>query len=253
MASNPVRTLTGTPIADDFDSPDGTPIVVDMTVGAERVFMMNDSGTIVEIANRNAGAGNADTLDGLDSAAFAEIANTEIITGAWTFNTSVSCGAGVTVDGVDLSAHAAATAVSAHTAGVGTHTHQSAGAQGGTLDHGLALTGLTDDDHTQYYLANGTRALNGPLNHAGSTVGFYGTTPVVQAAASANLTDNSGGTANDTVQALTNPADTPASADALRDDLVANLIPELRNNFADLAAKVNKALTVLRNSGLMAT
>lgn len=30
------------------------------------------------------------------------------------------------------------------------HTHQSAGAQAGTLDHGLALTGLTDDDHTQY-------------------------------------------------------------------------------------------------------
>lgn len=29
------------------------------------------------------------------------------------------------------------------------HTHVS-NAQGGTLDHGLALTGLTDDDHTQY-------------------------------------------------------------------------------------------------------
>lgn len=32
------------------------------------------------------------------------------------------------------------------------HTHQSSGAQAGTLDHGLALTGLTDDDHTQYVL-----------------------------------------------------------------------------------------------------
>lgn len=30
------------------------------------------------------------------------------------------------------------------------HSHQSTGAAGGTLDHGLALTGLTDDDHTQY-------------------------------------------------------------------------------------------------------
>jgi hypothetical protein len=30
------------------------------------------------------------------------------------------------------------------------HTHQSAGAQAGQLDHGLALTGLLDDDHTQY-------------------------------------------------------------------------------------------------------
>ncbi len=30
------------------------------------------------------------------------------------------------------------------------HTHQSTGAEAGKLDHGAALTGLTDDDHTQY-------------------------------------------------------------------------------------------------------
>ena len=30
------------------------------------------------------------------------------------------------------------------------HTHETTGAQAGQLDHGLALTGLTDDDHTQY-------------------------------------------------------------------------------------------------------
>lgn len=34
------------------------------------------------------------------------------------------------------------------------HTHQSA-AQGGTIDHGLAVTGLADDDHTQYTLLAG--------------------------------------------------------------------------------------------------
>lgn len=64
------------------------------------------------------------------------------------------------------------------------------------------------------------------------------------------LTDNSGGTANDTVQALTDPADTPATADALRDDLVANLIPELRNNIADLTAKLNAVRTILVDHGL---
>ncbi len=32
------------------------------------------------------------------------------------------------------------------------HSHQSTGLQGGQLDHGAALTGLTDDDHTQYVL-----------------------------------------------------------------------------------------------------
>lgn len=42
------------------------------------------------------------------------------------------------------------------------HTHQS-NAEGGTLDHGLALTGLSDDDHTQYLLINGTRAMTGDL------------------------------------------------------------------------------------------
>jgi hypothetical protein len=40
-----------------------------------------------------------------------------------------------------------------------THTHQNA-AGGGTLDHGAALTGLSDDDHTQYVLANGTRGVD---------------------------------------------------------------------------------------------
>jgi len=44
------------------------------------------------------------------------------------------------------------------------HSHQSAGLQAGQLDHGLALTGLIDDDHTQYLLVSGTRAMTGDLN-----------------------------------------------------------------------------------------
>ena len=94
------------------------------------------------------------------------------------------------------------------------------------------------------------RSASGGVQH-----GAYGVTPVSRPSAytqtyatadkthanltSATLTDNSGGTANTTVQALTDPADTPITADALRDDLVANLIPELRNNFADLTAQIN--------------
>lgn len=56
----------------------------------------------------------------------------------------------------------AAAAVAAHEAAADPHTgyrlesadhsHQSTGLQGGTLDHGLALTGLADDDHPQYLL-----------------------------------------------------------------------------------------------------
>ncbi len=64
------------------------------------------------------------------------------------------------------------------------------------------------------------------------------------------LTDNSAGTANDTIQALPDPTDTPATADALRDDLVAVLIPAIRNNFADVAAKINAILAA--NAGTAA-
>lgn len=55
----------------------------------------------------------------------------------------------------------------------------------------------------------------------------------------AALTDNTAGTANTTLQAMPDPTDTPADADALRDDLVANLLPAIRNNFADLTAAIN--------------
>lgn len=62
---------------------------------------------------------------------------------------------GVTIDGVDLSVliqdfdlHILSSAVSAH-GSVGAHNHQ-IDANGGLLDHGLALSGLGDDDHPQY-------------------------------------------------------------------------------------------------------
>jgi hypothetical protein len=59
------------------------------------------------------------------------------------------------------------------------------------------------------------------------------------------LTDNSAGTANNTIAAMPSPADAPATPDALRDDLVANFIPAVRDNFADLAAKVNAILAAI--------
>lgn len=87
---------------------------------------------------------------------------------------------------------------------------------------------------------------------AGKNVGFFGAVAAGQQTASANLTDNSGGIANDTVEAIPDPADAPADADALREDLVANAFPAIRNDIAGLTAKVNKALTVLRTMGFMA-
>lgn len=74
---------------------------------------------------------------------------------------NLSVADGITVDGVDISGfkssydlHVLAPAATAH-AGVGVHSHQS-NAEGSKLDHGLALIGLLDDDHTQYAHAEGS-------------------------------------------------------------------------------------------------
>jgi len=57
------------------------------------------------------------------------------------------------------------------------------------IDHGN-LIGLTDDDHLQYFIRTGIRPITGPLPHTGLTVGLYSTTPIIQASAEVNLTDN---------------------------------------------------------------
>jgi hypothetical protein len=90
--------------------------------------------------------------------------------------------------------------------------------------------------------------IGGELRIEGGKITNAGT----QASAIASLTDNSAGTANDTIQAIPDPADTPASADALRDDLVTNVLPAIRNDIADLTAKVNAILAALRGTGAVA-
>lgn len=58
------------------------------------------------------------------------------------------------------------------------------------------------------------------------------------------LQDESEGTPSvtSTVGAIPDPADSPANADALRDDLVANTLPAIRDALATLAAAVNSIL-----------
>jgi len=72
-----------------------------------------------------------------------------------------------------------------------------------------------------------------------------------QAADIGALTDNTGGAANDTLEAVPSPADAPGTADILRDDLVANAFPAIRNNFADLADAINDMRAALQAAGLM--
>ncbi len=85
-------------------------------------------------------------------------------------------------------------------------------------------------------LLGGAVQITGDINHDGNNVGFYATAPVTQDADIVALTDSSGGTANNTVAAVSGSGD-----DATIND-----------NFADLAAKFNGLRTHLRRVGLMA-
>jgi hypothetical protein len=121
-----------------------------------------------------------------------------------------------------------------------------------------ALGGLSIADGTDVTIGTTTGS---KIGQAGSKLGFFGAAAIVKPGAytqtyatadkthanptAAALTDNTAGAANTTLQALPDPADTPATADALRDDVVANLIPALRNNYADLAASNNAIIADL--------
>lgn len=75
------------------------------------------------------------TKTGQSVALSASVAGDGLALAAGVLSVNVGTGIKITTDAVALD----------------THTHQTA-AQGGTLDHGLALTGLADDDHPQYAL-----------------------------------------------------------------------------------------------------
>jgi len=53
-----------------------------------------------------------------------------------------------------------------------------------------------------------------------------------------------------TAHAITDPADSPASADALRDNLVANTIPSIETALNNLGTKINSILARLETAGI---
>jgi hypothetical protein len=56
-----------------------------------------------------------------------------------------------------------------------------------------------------------------------------------------------------TSHTITDPGDAPADADALRDDLVANTIPDIESKLNSLGTTVNSILTALENANIVAT
>ncbi len=71
-------------------------------------------------------------------------------------------------------------------------------------------------------------------------------------AAQIDVADAGDGTPTvDTMINVTAPGDTPASVDALRDDLEANALQDIRDNFATISAEFNNLLAVLRTERVL--
>lgn len=101
--------------------------------------------------------------------------------------------------------------------------------------------------------------IGGALDHDGSTAGVFGVTPASRTAAftqtyatadrthaartAAALTDSVAGSVGTTLSAIPDPALAPLSATVLRDDLVNNVLPKIRNALSSIADQVNKERT----------
>lgn len=107
------------------------------------------SGDYAPYIHELGGSNHAGTLNDDQAPQFLMVDGSRQLTG------NLGVDVGITIDGVDISAlaasfttHLSQDAVTGH-GSVGAHDHLTASA-GGQLDHGAALTGLGDDDHTQY-------------------------------------------------------------------------------------------------------
>ena len=105
--------------------------------GKAELFFEDEDGHVIQLTTGGA----------LNPTGVVLLAGAQTITGAKTFQADITLDGGnvvmsgsETVDGVDVSAHKAGTAKSQHTAGVGDHTHQSAGAEGGVLSSASILS-----------------------------------------------------------------------------------------------------------------
>lgn len=104
-----------------------------------------------------------------------------------------------------------------------------------TLEHTIKLLRRT------LYRQDGSDPLDGPLQHTGTLVGFFAVTPQTRAAAPTSAV---------TGHTLPDPADAPATADALRDDIVANTIPAVEAALNVLGQRVNELAAILARYGL---
>ncbi|WP_370325306.1 hypothetical protein [Euzebya sp.] len=124
--------------------------------------------------------------------------------------------------------------------GAATIAHAATHATGGTDEVTPAAIGAptTDDLGT---VADAVTALDGALTDHVAVTGADG--HVAQQAAIGDVTPTT----------ITDPADAPADADALREDLVANVLPDIDARFDAVEAKVNAILAALRTAEVLET
>lgn len=104
---------------------------------------------------------------------------------------------------------------------------------------GSVLT-LSDSVNMAFNTGTGTKIGTA----TGQKLSFWNATPVAQ---QSHIADASTG------HTVTDPGDAPADADALRDDLVANAIPDIEAALDALGTKVNEIITLVETLGLTAT
>ena len=148
-ALNRDHNFPGTPTADDgehFKITLHAPLVVGPTAETDKGFLyLKDVSAKAELFFEDEDGHEIQLTTGgtINMAGVAFLAGEQTFTGAKTFGAALTMsGANIamagaeTVDGVDVSAHKAGTAKAQHDGGVGDHTHESAGAEGGVLAKG---------------------------------------------------------------------------------------------------------------------
>jgi len=121
----------------------------------------------------------------------------------------------------------------------------------GVVKLAIAGAGITDVDKPVYASDDGTFTLTATGNSYIGKVVRWESTGVVLVAFDASqrgiiapLTDNTAGTANDTLEAMDDLA--TANGNTYSDAAVNAVLAKIRNNFADLAAKVNAIAAMLK-------
>ena len=156
-ALNRDHNFPGTPAADDgehFKITLHAPLAVDPTAETDKGFLyLKDVSAKAELFFEDEDGHEIQLTTGgvINMAGVMFLADAQDVSGAKTFQATLTMsGANIamagaeTVDGVDVSAHKEGTAKAQHDGGVGDHTHESTGAEGGIL-MGSSVTSLFGD------------------------------------------------------------------------------------------------------------